>query len=186
MPDISTVIFAIRSCASTSCFIMMFASRPKFSFVSFLKSFRLHGILLARRTVGIGGLSWPPQHFQPYGSPPMRCFRAFRYFVQAPLFRHSRASSSIRNYHDRRNLYQHSIHTTIRAHMKDKVTIKIPRELYETLQNMIEGTGFSSTTEFIVFVMRTLASTGTITEEDRLTENEVQIIKARLKRLGYL
>jgi metal-responsive CopG/Arc/MetJ family transcriptional regulator len=70
--------------------------------------------------------------------------------------------------------------------MKDKVTIKIPRELYETLQNMIEGTGFSSTTEFIVFVMRTLASTGTITEEDRLTENEVQIIKARLKRLGYL
>ncbi len=70
--------------------------------------------------------------------------------------------------------------------MKDKVTIKIPRELYETLQNMIEGTGFSSTTEFIVFVMRTLVSTGTITEEDRLTENEVRIIKARLKRLGYL
>ncbi|MDO8724572.1 MAG: ribbon-helix-helix protein, CopG family [Candidatus Methanoperedens sp.] len=70
--------------------------------------------------------------------------------------------------------------------MKDKVTIKIPRELYETLQNMIEGTGFSSTTEFIVFVMRTLVSTGTITGEDRLTENEVQIIKERLKRLGYL
>ncbi|KAF5423299.1 MAG: ribbon-helix-helix protein, CopG family [Candidatus Methanomarinus sp.] len=70
--------------------------------------------------------------------------------------------------------------------MKDKVTIKIPRELYETLQQMIEGTGFSSTTEFIVFTMRTLASTGKITEEDNLTEQEVQIIKQRLKRLGYL
>lgn len=70
--------------------------------------------------------------------------------------------------------------------MKDKVTIKIPRELYEILQKMIEGTGFSSTTEFIIFVMRTLASTGKIREDDRLTENEVQIIKERLQRLGYL
>jgi len=70
--------------------------------------------------------------------------------------------------------------------MKDKVTIKIPRELYETLQQMVEGTGFSSVTEFIVFVMRTLASTGKIDEEDKLTEDEVKIIKDRLKRLGYL
>jgi metal-responsive CopG/Arc/MetJ family transcriptional regulator len=70
--------------------------------------------------------------------------------------------------------------------MKDKVTIKIPRELYDTLQQMIEGTGFSSTTEFIVFVMRTLASTGRLKEEDNLTEQEVLIIKDRLKKLGYL
>jgi len=70
--------------------------------------------------------------------------------------------------------------------MQDKVTIKIPKELYENLQKMIEGTGFSSSTEFIVFVMRTLASTGRLKEEDKLTEQEVQIIKERLKRLGYL
>ena len=70
--------------------------------------------------------------------------------------------------------------------MKDKVTIKIPRELYESLQKMIEGTGFSSTTEFIVFAMRTLASTGNIKEDDKLTEQEIQIIKDRLKKLGYL
>jgi len=70
--------------------------------------------------------------------------------------------------------------------MKKKVTIKIPRELYEILQQMIEGTGFSSTTEFIVFVMRSLASTGAIKEGDKLTDDEVKIIKERLKRLGYL
>jgi hypothetical protein len=51
---------------------------------------------------------------------------------------------------------------------------------------MIKNTGFSSTTEFIVFVMRTLVSTGTITEEDRLSEKEVQVIRDRLERLGYL
>ena len=70
--------------------------------------------------------------------------------------------------------------------MEDKVTIKIPRELYETLQKMIEGTGFSSTTEFIVYVMRTLSSTGNITGDDKLTKQEVQVIRERLKRLGYL
>jgi len=70
--------------------------------------------------------------------------------------------------------------------MKDKVTIKIPRELYGKLQEMIEGTGFSSVTEFIVFVMRTLASTGKINEEDKLTEKEMQAIRERLRRLGYL
>lgn len=70
--------------------------------------------------------------------------------------------------------------------MNDKVTIKIPRELYDNLQKTIEGTGFASTTEFIVFVMRSLVSSGKITEEDRLTGDEVKVIKERLKRLGYL
>ena len=70
--------------------------------------------------------------------------------------------------------------------MRDKVTIKIPRELYQRLGEMTEGTGFSSVTEFIVFVMRTLASGGKIKEEDRLTEEEVKAIRERLRRLGYL
>ena len=68
----------------------------------------------------------------------------------------------------------------------DKVTIKIPKELYENLQTMIEGTGFSSVTEFIVFVMRSLAAGGNIKNEDKLTEDEVKAIRERLKKLGYL
>ncbi len=70
--------------------------------------------------------------------------------------------------------------------MRDKVTIKIPRELYLRLGEMVEGTGFSSVSEFIVFVMRTLASSGKVKEEDRLTEEEVKTIRERLRRLGYL
>ena len=68
----------------------------------------------------------------------------------------------------------------------DRVTIKIPRDLYEKLREHIEGTGFSSVTEFIVFVMRTLVSTGKLTEEDKLTEEEVRAVRERLRRLGYL
>lgn len=70
--------------------------------------------------------------------------------------------------------------------MQDKVTIKIPRELYRRLRQMIAGTGFSSVNEFIVFVMRTLASSGEIKGEDRLTAEEVRSIRERLQRLGYL
>jgi hypothetical protein len=70
--------------------------------------------------------------------------------------------------------------------MRDKVTIKIPRELYQKLGQMILGTGFSSVTEFIVFVMRNLASSGEIKGEDKLTEEEVRAIRERLRRLGYL
>ena len=70
--------------------------------------------------------------------------------------------------------------------METKVTIKIPRELYRELGRMVTGTGFSSVTELIVFVMRTLAAGDELEPEDKLTAQEVQKIRSRLKRLGYL
>lgn len=69
--------------------------------------------------------------------------------------------------------------------MLDRVTIKIPQPLYKKLKKMIKNTGFSSVTEFIVYVMRGVISGKTETEE-KLTEKEVRIIKKRLKALGYI
>jgi metal-responsive CopG/Arc/MetJ family transcriptional regulator len=70
--------------------------------------------------------------------------------------------------------------------MKDRVTIKIPKELYEKLQEIIANTGFSSVTEFIVFTMRTIAMGGKIKEKDRFKKEEIKEVKKRLKKLGYL
>lgn len=70
--------------------------------------------------------------------------------------------------------------------MRDKVTIKIPRELYNKLGQLIEGTGFSSVTEFIVFVMRSLASSEEIKVSDKLIAEEGRVVRERLKILGYL
>ncbi|MFH0847453.1 MAG: CopG family transcriptional regulator [Chloroflexota bacterium] len=70
--------------------------------------------------------------------------------------------------------------------MTAKVTIKIPPELYARLSEMITGTGFGSVTEFIVFVMRTLAMSGKVKEGDNLTEDEIKAVRERLRRLGYL
>ena len=69
---------------------------------------------------------------------------------------------------------------------KEKVTIKIPKELYEKVRGIIEDTGFSSVTEFIVFVIRNVASGGRIKDENKLTADEVRKVRERLKRLGYL
>jgi len=70
--------------------------------------------------------------------------------------------------------------------MTDKVTIKIPRELYHKLGHMVEGTGFSSVTEFIVFVLRALVSSEELKGQDKLTVKEVREIKRMLNKLGYL
>ena len=70
--------------------------------------------------------------------------------------------------------------------MHDRVTIKIPGKLYQKLTQMTEGAGFSSVTEFVVFAMGNLASSGAIRGEDKLTEEEVGVIGERLRRLGYL
>ncbi len=67
---------------------------------------------------------------------------------------------------------------------KDKVTIKIPRPLYERLKTAIGGSGFSSVNEFVVYVLRDLVSLG-FDDEKELTKEETQAIKQRLKNLGY-
>jgi metal-responsive CopG/Arc/MetJ family transcriptional regulator len=69
---------------------------------------------------------------------------------------------------------------------KSKVTIKIPRPLYENLGKIIEGSGFNSVTEFIVYVLRDLVSSRSIKKEPSLSKEEIEAIKKRLESLGYL
>ncbi|MFP4462071.1 MAG: CopG family transcriptional regulator, partial [Thermotogota bacterium] len=73
--------------------------------------------------------------------------------------------------------------------MSDKVTLKIPRQLYDKLKAIIDETGYSSVTEFVVYVLRDLVSSEefAVKEEKKkkneiaeLTEEEVMAIKKRL------
>ena len=68
-----------------------------------------------------------------------------------------------------------------------KVTLKIPRPLYEQLGKIIEGSGFRSVNEFIVYVLRDLVSLKGegARKEEGLTKDEVEAIKRLLKQLGY-
>ncbi len=67
---------------------------------------------------------------------------------------------------------------------KDKVTIKIPRPLYERLKIIIGESGFSSVNEFVVYVLRDLVSMG-LNETKELSKEETEAIRLRLKNLGY-
>jgi len=59
----------------------------------------------------------------------------------------------------------------------DTVTLKIPRPLYERLLVVIDGTGFRSVTEFVLYVLRDLAGDET---------HDMDTVKKRLEDLGYL
>ncbi len=68
-----------------------------------------------------------------------------------------------------------------------KVTLKIPAELYENLATLIEGTGFSSVTEFAVWVLRDVAAGGKLKpDQPGLSQQEIEIIRKRLQALGYI
>jgi metal-responsive CopG/Arc/MetJ family transcriptional regulator len=69
---------------------------------------------------------------------------------------------------------------------RDKVTIKIPRELYQRLKAVVAGSGFGSVTEFIVYVMRDLVAAEHVEHHATLDDREVEMIRKRLKALGYL
>jgi len=66
------------------------------------------------------------------------------------------------------------------------VTIKIPKPLYDNLSEIIGGSGFNSVTEFIVYILRDLLSSRTIQKEPTLSMKEIELVKKRLKSLGYL
>jgi len=66
----------------------------------------------------------------------------------------------------------------------DKVTLKIPRPLYLKIKQVIQGSGFSSVNEFVVYVLRDLMSFN-MEEQSELTKSEMDAIKKRLKNLGY-
>jgi len=76
--------------------------------------------------------------------------------------------------------------SVLMAKGRDKVTIKIPRPLYDNLGKIIEGSGFGSVTEFIVYVLRDLIASRSVEKEPSLTREEIEAIKKRLKSLHYL
>ena len=67
-------------------------------------------------------------------------------------------------------------------------TVSIPVSLCERIQRLIEGTGFTSVSQFVTYVLREVVAE---MEEEKLrssgvTEEEKKEIIERLKRLGYI
>ncbi|MBP8626165.1 MAG: hypothetical protein KBI10_05705 [Syntrophorhabdales bacterium] len=70
---------------------------------------------------------------------------------------------------------------------QERVTIKIPKALYKNIQEIIKDTGFSSATDFIVYVLRDIISMkASSSNGPSLNKDEIEAIKRKLKSLGYL
>jgi len=68
--------------------------------------------------------------------------------------------------------------------MTDYTTVSIPADLADSVEETIEGTSFSSTSDLVRFLLRSIV----IQHEQRgeLTEAEFQEIAEQLQDLGYL
>lgn len=69
---------------------------------------------------------------------------------------------------------------------ESKVTVKIPRPLYRKIQAVVEGSGFNSPTDFIVYVLRDLMGEHEEAQQSEFTAEELDEVKRKLKNLGYL
>ena len=71
---------------------------------------------------------------------------------------------------------------------RNKVTLKIPRPLYEKIATVIDGSGYNSVTDFVVYVLRDLVASRQRSRggTEQTTANETQQVKERLQALGYL
>ncbi len=70
---------------------------------------------------------------------------------------------------------------------KPDATLKIPRELFDRLTELIDGTGFRSVTEFAIYVLRDIAAGGKLdAKQDGFTQREIELVRNRLRALGYI
>ena len=69
---------------------------------------------------------------------------------------------------------------------ESKVTVKIPRPLYRKVQQVVDGSGFNSPTDFIVYVLRDLMGEAEANQPTDFTQDELDDVKRKLKNLGYL
>jgi len=69
----------------------------------------------------------------------------------------------------------------ILSRSEDKVSVEIPKWLYEKITERIKGTSFSTVSDYITNRLQSEFS-----EERVYTEEEERKIKERLRRLGYI
>ncbi|PIN99980.1 CopG family transcriptional regulator [archaeon CG10_big_fil_rev_8_21_14_0_10_43_11] len=74
-------------------------------------------------------------------------------------------------------------------------TVSIPRKLYENIEKRLEGSGFTSVSDYVTYVLRQVVSELERKDSDVLpkgkqtstpSKDDEEEVKARLRSLGYL
>lgn len=65
-------------------------------------------------------------------------------------------------------------------------SVSIPTPLFEKVKERIEGTGFSSVSSYVVYVLREVLSEEAGQQSEPFTGEDEERVKERLRALGYL
>ena len=66
-------------------------------------------------------------------------------------------------------------------------TVSIPVTLYNKIKKIIEGTGFTSVSQFVVYVLREIiAEHESAQQEEPFSDEDREKIIEKLKKLGYI
>lgn len=69
---------------------------------------------------------------------------------------------------------------------KKYTTVSIPTPLAEKIKERIEGTGFTSISSYVTYVLREVIASMEEDEEEVFSKEDEEKIKERLRALGYL
>jgi Arc/MetJ-type ribon-helix-helix transcriptional regulator len=69
---------------------------------------------------------------------------------------------------------------------KKYTTISIPTPLAEKIKKRIEGTGFSSLSSYVTYVLREVISGMEEEQDEGFSKEDEERVKERLRALGYL
>lgn len=69
---------------------------------------------------------------------------------------------------------------------KKSTTVSIPTPLFKKIQERIKGTGFTSVSSYLTYVLREITAEEEEETEEPFTKEDEEKIKARLRALGYI
>lgn len=69
---------------------------------------------------------------------------------------------------------------------KKYTTISIPTPLAEKIKKRINGTGFTSLSSYVTYVLREIISGEKESKEEAFTKEDEKKVRERLRALGYL
>lgn len=73
-------------------------------------------------------------------------------------------------------------------HKVEYSTVSLPKPLVEKIKKRMEGTGFSSVSSYVTYVLREVLSSieGDENKKQAFTKEEEEKVKKRLRDLGYI
>lgn len=73
-----------------------------------------------------------------------------------------------------------------RFERKKFTTVSIPAPLFRKLEERIKGTGFTSVSSYVTYVLREIVAEENEKAEKPFTREDEERVKARLRALGYI